>query len=399
MKSIWVINFFSGSHLSGWGERHFFFARHWVQKGKEVTIFSSGYNHMFNHFPTLTGTYTEEWIDGVRFIWVDTPHYKATSPARFWSMLVFMWRVFKYKITPQNKPDVVIVSSMPLFPVWTAVQIKKKWNSKFIFEIRDIWPLTLQLLGNKSSYHPVVRFFAWFEKLGYQKADTVVSLLPNARSHIEKIAGRTIDFKYIPNGIDESLDYHKVSNSSALSQIPSNKFIIGYAGTLGLANAMNYLVDAAIILYENKDIHFVLVGDGYEKQELESKANGKANITFISKVKKNEVRLILEQFDVSFIGWHQTGLYNHGVSANKYFDYMLASKPILVSGQLMGDPVEKCGCGIKVDPESSEKISEGILKLKNMSPIQRKELGEKGRAYVLNNHRIEHLAGVYLDLF
>jgi glycosyltransferase involved in cell wall biosynthesis len=399
MKSIWVINFFSGSHLSGWGERHFFFAKNWVKQGKEVTIFSSGFNHMFNHFPTLTGKYTEEWIDGVRFIWVDTPHYKATSPARFWSMLVFMWRVFQYKITPQNKPEVVIVSSMPLFPVWTAVQIKKKWKSKFIFEIRDIWPLTLQLLGNKSSNHPVVRFFAWFEKLGYQKADTVVSLLPNARNHIEKVAGRTIDFKYIPNGIDENLDNLKIENSAALSQIPSGKFIVGYTGTLGLANAMSYLVDAAIQFYANNDIHFVIVGDGYEKQELEAKANGKANITFISKVKKNEVQLILEKFDVCFIGWHQTELYNHGVSANKYFDYMLASKPILVSGQLLGDPVEKCGCGIKVEPESSDNISEGILRLKNMTPAQRKEMGEKGRTYVLNNHSIAHLAGLYMDLF
>ncbi len=354
---------------------------------------------MFNHFPVLNGTYTEEMIDGVKFIWVDTPHYKATSPSRFWSMLVFMWRVFQYKITPLNKPDIVIVSSMPLFPVWTAVQIKKKWKSKFIFEIRDIWPLTLQLLGNKSNNHPVVRFFSWYEKLGYQKADTVVSLLPNARSHIEKIAGHTIDFKYIPNGIDENLDNHKVENATALSKIPYGKFIIGYTGTLGLANAMNFLVDAAIKLFDMKDIHFVIVGDGYEKQQLESISHDKANITFISKVKKNEVQLILEKFDVCFVGWHRSELYNHGVSANKYFDYMLASKPILVSGQIMGDPVEKCGCGIKVDPESSEKIVEGILKLKNMTLIERMELGKKGRTYVLNNHSIERLARLYMDLF
>jgi glycosyltransferase involved in cell wall biosynthesis len=227
----------------------------------------------------------------------------------------------------------------------------------------------------------------------------VVSLLPNAKVHIEKVARRTVDFKYIPNGIDENLDNHKVENSMALSQIPVGKFIIGYTGTLGLANAMNYLVDAAIQLYENKEIHFVIVGDGYKKQELELKANGKANITFISRVKKNEVQLLLEKFDVCFISWHQTELYNHGVSANKYFDYMLASKPILVSGQLMGDPVEKCGCGIKVDPESPEKITEGILKLKNMTPTARKELGEKGRTYVLEKHSIEHLAGLYMDLF
>lgn len=398
-KKIWVINFFAGTPESGWGERHFYFSKHWIQNGYKVIVISSAYNHLFSKLPRQTGKFTDENYQGVDFVWVDVPKYDPKSIKRFWSMLVFAWRVLQLPVKKYGKPDTVLVSSMPIFPIWSGVRMKRKWGAKLIFEIRDIWPLTLQLLGNISTWHPAVLFIGWFEKLGYKKSDVVVSLLPNAKEHFNTIAGKEVNFAYVPNGIDPSQLIQLDIPEDLLNLIPKDKFIVGYAGTIGLANALEHFIAAAGLLKEDKSVHFVIVGEGYLKEELQRVSLGWGNVTFYPKIKKNQVQHLLSFFDVCFVGRSGSELFKHGVSANKYFDYMLAGKPILDSNNYIKDPVELSGCGIIVKPDSAEAIIEGIRILTSMSAEERSLMGAKGKNYVLKEHSIKQLALNYEKLF
>ena len=354
---------------------------------------------MFKKMPEVTGLYKHEVYEDVDFYWVKTPKYDPRSVKRFFSMLFFMWRVLSLPIKELGKPDTIIVSSMPIFPIYSGIRLKKKFGAKLLFEIRDIWPLTLQLLGNKSAGHPAVRFIGWFEKIGYRKSDCVVSLLPNAQEHIEEVAGKKVDFHYVPNGIDPDLLKYEPLSEEFKNQIPTDKFIVGYAGTLGLANALEFLVEASNILKDHKDIHFVIVGEGYLKEELMESVKGNNNILFLPKIPKSHVQDLLTHFDTCFVGRNDTPLFKHGVSANKYFDYMLASKPILDSNNYIKDPVELSGCGIIVEPDSVAAIKAGILKLYEMKQEDRRYLGFLGRDYVIKNHSIRSLADKYFQLF
>ncbi|MCK5815240.1 MAG: hypothetical protein KAH07_04775, partial [Flavobacteriaceae bacterium] len=123
-----------------------------------------------------------------------------------------------------------------------------------------------------------------------------------------------------------------------------------------------------------------------------------SNITFISKVTKNQVQGILSTFNVCFIGRNNTPLFDYGVSSNKYFDYMLAKKPVLVSSNLIKDPVELSGCGITVKAENSLAIKEGIEKLYRLSTEDLNKMGELGYDYVKKNHNFEVLSNQYLKL-
>ena len=80
-------------------------------------------------------------------------------------------------------PKSIIVSSMPIFSIVSGLFMKIRYKSKLLFEIRDIWPMTLQEIGGKSKFHPAVIFIGLFEKLGYCYSDSIVSLLPNAQKH------------------------------------------------------------------------------------------------------------------------------------------------------------------------------------------------------------------------
>jgi hypothetical protein len=108
---------------------------------------------------------------------------------------------------------------------------------------------------------------------------------------------------------------------------------------------------------------------------------------------------MLKHFDVCYLGRYKSPLYLHGVSYNKYFDYMLAKKPILESSELIKDQVELSGCGIIVQPENAQAIINGILNLYTMKNNQRVELGMKGYEFVKKFHDYSFLSNEYIKLF
>jgi hypothetical protein len=401
-KIIWVLNQTAGKPDSGWGERHYYFTKYWVKKGYTVKIISGSYNHLFINQPKISSkTFTLEKVeDNITFCWVKIPKYDGGSIFKLWSMLVFTFKILFIKAKLLGKPDVIIVSSMPIFQILSGIYLKRKYKAqKLIFEIRDLWPLTPIYLSGYSKYHPVVIIMKWIEKIGYIKSDKIVSLLPNAYKYINKISNKPSKFYWIPNGIDENLLITEALPKNIKNKVLKDKFIIGYTGTIGMANAMEYFIKASILLKNNTDIHFLVVGDGYLKEEYVKITYGNKNITFIDKIKKSQIQSILSYIDVCYVSRYNNKLYEYGVSYNKYYDYMLAKKPILESSNRIKSPAELSECGLIVQPENSNAIIEGINKLKSMPKEQLNVMGEKGYIYVKKYHNFEYLSQKYLNLF
>ena len=401
-KTIWVLNQTAGKIDSGWGERHYFLSKTWVDKGYDVKIISGSYNHLFSDQPEVgSKKFTIEPIEnGIDFCWVNTPKYSGTGFAKFYSNLVYTLKVLFLKEKQLGRPHVIIVSSMPIFPIISALYLKKKFSAqKLIVEIRDLWPLTPIYLKGYSRNHPLVKILGWFEKLAYKKSDAIVSLLPNADGYINSISKNEDKFVYIPNGINKNLIGNDALSKSVQELIPKKKFIIGYAGTIGMANAMEVLVDTAIRMKDNANIHFVVVGDGLSKEVLVRKSKKTNNITFIPKIKKSQVQSMISNFDVCYISRFASPLYKHGVSYNKYFDYMLAKKPILESSEYIKDQVELSGCGVIVPPNDIVALETAILELFQMSKDQLNTMGQKGYDYMIKYHDYEYLGKKYIELF
>jgi len=179
-------------------------------------------------------------------------------------------------------------------------------------------------------------------------------------------------------------------------KVPKEKFVVGYTGTVGIANALKYLLEAAKNLQDNRDIVFVIVGDGKEKPNLEKQYGNLENIIFIEPIKKSQVQSMLELFDVCYIGWNKENIYKYGISANKLFDYMYSAKPIVHSYSGKSDIVELSKCGITVEATNTLAIKDAILEFYSMSKEQREVIGYRGKEYVLNYFTYEKLADKFL---
>ncbi len=383
--------------------RSYYLAKELQRQGHTLTVFAGSFSHLFTHPPKVTQTFTPQKVEGVNYIWVKLPSYRASkSVKRLWSMVLFSLKLLFFNPFRLNKPDVIIISSLSLFPILNAYIWSKIFNAKLIFEVRDIWPLSLIELGNVTPSNPLVVVLGWLERFGYKKADYVVSLLPKAKEHMLTKGLAPEKFITIANGIYlDELRHPKPLSTDVIAQLPRDKFIVGYAGTLGIANALEYFIEAAELLQKEANIHFVLVGNGSEKTALINVAQTKQlyNITFIEAIEKTQIQSMLQCFDVCYIGWHHYPLYRFGISANKLFDYMYAKKPIIHSVDAGNDPVVEAACGISVPPENARAIADAIITLYRMSAQERDVLGARAREYVITHHSYEVLAQRYAALF
>ncbi|PRX38728.1 glycosyltransferase family 4 protein [Salegentibacter salegens] len=393
-KEIWFIDQYIGHPKYGNVYRNFYLAEELQKRNIKVRIFSGSYSHLRYNNPIVSGICTTEILDGVEFNWIKIKNYgDGRSIGRVLSFFEFTSKLFFLR--KEIGPEVILTPSAPMVPFWLVYFFNKiYWNnkSKIIFEIRDIWPLTLITLGKKKKYHPFIIFLSFTEKVAYKKVDYIVSTLKLSYKHIATITKKRPRFKWIDNGInipDKTVQVPK----EILSLIPTDKFIIGYTGSLGLANAMSYLIEAANLIKHNTKVHFVLVGDGSDKKALMRKAKGLNNITFINKVEKNFIPGILSHFDALYFSYANVPeLYKYGVSANKTYEYMISGKPIILSTpKLEYNIIEIAQCGIVIPPENSKSIYRAIHALFLLSPEERADMGKRGKEYIKRNNTFDIL--------
>ena len=155
-KNIWIINQYAGSSNHGMTFRSYFLAKEFIKRHR-VTIFSASFSHVMSNPPSVSKTYTKENIDGVKYLWLKVPIYKQSkSLGRLISMFIFLYRLFFLDVKKCDSPNVIIVSSASPLPIWKAYFWARRFNAKLIFEVRDIWPLSIMELGGLKKINPFV---------------------------------------------------------------------------------------------------------------------------------------------------------------------------------------------------------------------------------------------------
>jgi len=404
--NILLINHYAGSPQHGMEYRPYYLAREWMRAGHSVTIIAASHSHVRTCQPEISGNITEEYIDGIRYLWIKTPKYHGNSLRRVYNMFVFLVGLYRYGSNSKylTKSDLVISSSTYPMDIWPARRIARKFGARLVFEVHDLWPLSPIELGGMSRWHPFIMMVQAAEDYAYHNADVVISMLPNVKEYMNSRGLELEKLTIVPNGIDpdEWEGEPKPLSKSVIKLFTrlknEGRTIVGYAGSHGTANALNTLLDSAKLMKEEQ-LAFVLVGNGPEKNKLKlfAETNELNNVWFLEPVKKEQIPSLLKWFDIAYIGWQRQPLYRFGISPNKLMDYMMSGKPILHAVESSNDPVTEAKCGLKVKPEDSVAVADGIRKLLAKSESEREKIGFKGHEFVLKNHTYPVLARKFLD--
>lgn len=404
--NILLINHYAGSPKHGMEFRPYYLAREWVRAGHKVRIVTGSYSHIRAIQPAgVDGVQSVEQIDGIEYCWYQTPSYKGNGVGRVRSMLFFIWSLRRdaKTIAKEFKPDVVIASSTYPMDIWPAERIAKLAKAKLVYEVHDLWPLSPMELGGMSRWHPFIMWVQWAEDYAYKVADRVVSMLPMTLDYMVSRGMQADKWAYVPNGVDldEWCDRAPlaVDTQAALQVVKARGLpVLGYAGTHGLANALDVLLDASRLL--KGQVELVLVGTGPERERLMRRVSVEnlSNVTMLPSVPKAAMPALMDAMDIAFIGWHPNPLYRFGISPNKLMDYMMAGKPVLHSVSAGNDPVTEVGCGISVSPNDPTAIAKAALELGAMTSEEKQAMGQKGEAFIRAERTYEVLAQQFLKV-
>ena len=408
--NILYLNHYAGTPALGMEYRPYYLAREWVRAGHRVQVLAANFSHVRARQPSAG----DAVVDGIAYRWLPTPAYQGNGLGRVWNITRFLSQVWAQAghWAQAFQPDAVIASSTYPMDIWVARRIARLANARrpagapttrLVYEVHDLWPLSPIELSGMSPSHPFIRLCQAAEDAGYRDADLVVSMLPKVQGHM---AGRGLDLArlcIVPNGItlDEWQDpppplREDVAQAIA-AQRAAGRTVVGYAGSMGLPNALDVLLDAAALL-RDAPLAIVMVGDGHERARLVQRLadEGLQQVTMLPPIPKAQIPSLLAAVDIAYIGWQRVPIYRFGIAPNKLMDYMMAGCAVLHSVEAGNDPVAESGCGLTVAPESPAAVAQGLQQLAALPAAARRAMGQRGRAFVLAHHTYPVLAQRFL---
>lgn len=398
MACIWYVSkYVAPPAKASAGGRGYLLMRELARMGHRCVIVTSDSN-MLMEVPALGEPYLRQFVDGVDLWWVRTLKYKvAKSSRRMLSWLHFEWRLWRMPKTSIPRPDVIIVSSLSLLTILNGFLLRRRYNCRLVFEIRDIWPLTLVAEGGFSSKNPLVRLLGLIEQLGYRHADAIVGTMPNLGEHVHEVLGITRPTFCIPMGVDEAALAADEPLPAAYVEehLPRSGFVVAHVGSIGIANALDTFLKCAAALQDRSDIHFLLVGEGDLRLFYQSSYGHLPNLSFAPRVPKVMVQSVLSHCDLVYFAVHKSDVWRFGQSLNKIVDYMIAGKPIVASYTGYPSMINEAGCGTYVPAGDVEALKSEIVRYAAMDQETRENIGRRGRDWIFANRRYDGLAEEY----
>lgn len=220
--------------------------KYFVEWGHQVCVITSDSNHATSLTLNSSQSIASFKYDGVSFFVINTLKYsKSASAKRVLSWFDFDVKLFRF--FHSARPDVVVVSSLSPTAILFGAYLKFRFGSSLVFEIRDIWPLTLIEEGGYSKWHPFSLFLKVVESFGYRYADLLVGTMPNLKQHVSDCGIRKSKEYFHTCGIgvsEPNLDQsHSFAFDANIEDQIIGKTVIGYCGSIGLTNNLHDFVN------------------------------------------------------------------------------------------------------------------------------------------------------------
>lgn len=381
---VWYVSKYAETSLNSNPSRQYMLSKAFVQLGGDVSlIYSRSNGKLHNRFFSFYKSFMHENVNCVE---INGPLLKSLgfSVLRVFSWFLFELNFFIYAITRSSKerPDIIIVSSLSILTFFTVGLLKNIFKCKMVVEVRDIWPDTIIEMKKLSERNIVIKFLRFVENFGYQKADLFFSPIPRFDAYLSRRLNKKFKFMCVTQGFDDEFEFELSSKYE--TSFSSEYFNVCYAGSIGLVNYVNELLEAAVVL-KNEKIRFIILGDGPEKKMLIEKYGNNDNIIFLNAVSRREVLPIISKADLLVNLWGELNIYQYGVSPNKWIDYMLSGRPLLVTYNGYRSMVNEANCGFFIQANKPDDLAMSILNISHMDKKVLDKMGLQGKEWVLDN--------------
>lgn len=396
MKILLVHQLFADPRQPG-GTRHYELSQRLIERGHDVTVVTSDLCYLTGERRAEKAAWvSDETVDGIRVLRAYT--FAALHRSLAWRIVAFvcfmltsLWAGLRC-----GKVDVVVGTSPPIFQLASAWLIAVLRRRPFVLEVRDLWPAFAVDMGVLKN-----RLVIWLaqstEAFFYARAKVIIV---NSPAYVEYLKERKVPpekVRLVPNGVDPlCFDVGSDSIGDRVNTFRqqfglNGQFVVTYAGALGRANDLPTVLAAAERLRDDHRIHFLLVGDGQRRTEIQNRIRdaGLNNITLTGGLPKERMGQVLAASDACLATLLDIPMFRM-TYPNKVFDYMAAGRPtVLAIDGVIREVVEAADGGLCVPPGDAAAIAEAVQYLCTHRDEARR-MGESARSYVAKHfHRDE----------
>lgn len=381
MKVLYFHQHFTTPDGAG-GTRSYELARALVARGHRVTMVCGRSDRSALAVPwdARAGWYRGT-IDGIDVIALPLDYSNRDGLLRR-SLVFLRFALRSVGIAFREPHDVLFATSTPLTAAVPGIVSKLvRPRSRFVFEVRDLWPELPRALGMKNPI--LLGGMSVLEWLAYRTADACIGLAPGIVEGIRRRGPQGQPVAMIPNGCDLELFSPAKRGALNLPGVAAGDFVAGFTGAHGVANGLDAVLDAAAELKRRgrSDIKLVLIGDGKCKAALVARAEreGLTNCVFLPLVAKRDLAAVTASFDCGLQILANVPAFYFGTSPNKFFDFLSSGVPVVVNYPgWMSDLVTAHRAGIAVPPEDAGALAGALERLAGEVALRR-EMGANAR--------------------
>jgi glycosyltransferase involved in cell wall biosynthesis len=362
MKIIYFHQHFSTPKGSA-GIRSYEMARRLLAHGHQVTMVCGSYGGGETGLTDpFQGGRRRGTVDGIDIIEFDLAYSNADGfIRRAMTFVKFALRSIALALT--ERYDVLFATTTPLTTGIPGIVARWLRGKPFVFEVRDLWPELPRAMG--VIRNPLVLWaMGVLEWASYRSAHRLIGLSPGI---VDGIAHRGVSpdrIASVPNGCDLDIFATPVQPWRP-AQVQATDLMAVFAGTHGMANGLEALLDAAAELKRRgrDDIKLLLIGQGKLKSGLQARAerDGLSNVVFHDPVNKARLAGLMASTDVGLQVLANVPAFYYGTSPNKFFDYIASGLPVLINYPgWLAEMIEKHQCGFAVQPDNPVAFADAL---------------------------------------
>jgi len=337
-------------------------------------------------------------VDGIDIIEYDLAYSNSDGFfKRSMTFVKFALRSIGVALTARY--DLAFATTTPLTAGIPGIFARWFRGKPFVFEVRDLWPELPRAMG--VIRNPLVLgAMSVLEWVSYRSAHRLVGLSPGIVDGIARLGVPRERIALIPNGCDLDIFAGEVEPWRPW-QVKSDDLLAVFAGTHGVANGLDALLDVAAELKkrDRSDIKLMLIGQGKLKPALQDRAirENLDNIVFHDPVNKTRLSGLMAGADVGLQTLANISAFYYGTSPNKFFDYIAAGLPVLNNypGWLAG-MIRDNQCGFAVEAEDPQAFADALEQAANDRAVL-KVMGVRARELAEREFNREQLGNRFVD--
>jgi len=398
MKVIYFHQHFSTPKGSA-GIRSYEMARRLLARGHQVTMvcgsYGGGATGLSESFKNGRRRGTVDGIDVIEF---ELAYSNADGfVKRAMTFAKFAFRSIGLAMT--ERYDVLFATTTPLTAGIPGIVARWLRGKPFVFEVRDLWPELPRAMG--VIRNPVVLWaMGVLEWTSYRSAHRLVGLSPGIVDGIAHCGVPHERIASVPNGCDLDIFSTEV-HPWRPAQVQPTDLMVVFAGTHGMANGLDAVLDAACELKRRgrDDIKLLLIGQGKLKAGLQDRAEreGLSNVVFHDPVNKEQLAGLMASTDVGLQVLANVPAFYYGTSPNKFFDYIASGVPVLNNYPgWLAEKIEEHQCGMTVRPDDPSAFANALEQAAADRPAL-KAMGQRGLALARSQFARQDLADKWVD--